>query len=95
MLTRVCPVLYLSSQILTTLSTLHECNIHILVKLSQPQWLRSDARWWKGAAFTEKMNAGFDDDELEFTAVDVEPISRAMIHTRVHSYQAERVQELS
>ena len=25
------------------------------------------------SVFTEKMNAGFDDDELEFTAVDVEP----------------------
>ena len=31
----------------------------------------SVARLWKGAAFTEKMNAAFDDDE--FTAVDAEP----------------------
>ena len=31
---RVCPVLYLPSPILTTLSTLHKCNIHILLKLS-------------------------------------------------------------
>ena len=35
---RVCPDLYLSSPILTTLSTLHKCNIHILVKLSLSQW---------------------------------------------------------
>ena len=27
----------------------------------------------KGAAFTEEMDAGFDDDELEFTAVNAEP----------------------
>ena len=35
---RVCPVLYLSSPILTTLSTLHKCNTHILVKLSRSHW---------------------------------------------------------
>ena len=27
----------------------------------------------QGAAFTEKMKAGFEDEELEFTAVEVEP----------------------
>ena len=54
----------------TTLSMLHWRCIHILVKLFRSQWWRSFARWRKGAAFTAKMNAGFDDDE--FTAVDVE-----------------------
>ena len=44
-----------------------------LIRLSQSQWWRSVARWWKGAAFTEKMDAGFDDDELDFTAVTAEP----------------------
>ena len=34
---RVCPVLHLPSPIQTTLSTLHECNIHILVRLSRSQ----------------------------------------------------------
>ena len=54
----------------STLSTLHWHSIHILVKLFRSQWQRSIARWRKGAAFTAKMNAGFDDDE--FTVVDVE-----------------------
>ena len=51
-----------------TLSTLHECNIYILVKLFRSQWYRNDARWRKGAAFTEKMNVEFEDEE--FTAAD-------------------------
>ena len=35
--------------------------------------IKSDARWWMVAAFSEKMNARFEDEELELTAVDVEP----------------------
>ena len=38
-----------------TLSTLHKCNIHTLVRPSQSQSLRGDARWWKSAAVTEEM----------------------------------------
>ena len=72
------------------------CNIHIPVELTLSQWWRNDARWWKGAAFTEKMSAGFDDDELEFTAVDAEPNKQSNDPpSRVHWYQVERVQELS
>ena len=52
-----------------TLSTLHKCNLHILVGLLRSQWWRSVARW-KGAAFNKKMNVELEDEE--FAAVDVE-----------------------
>ena len=55
---------------LHTHPSLASCIDHHLVKLSQSQWWRSVARWWKGAAFTEKMNVELEDEE--FAAVDVE-----------------------
>ena len=67
---RVCPVLYLSSPIQTTLSTLHVCNIITWRDIHDHSGSGASP---VGAAFTEKMNAGIEDDELEFTAVDVEP----------------------
>ena len=37
---------------------------HQLVGHSRSQWKRSIARWWKGTAFTEKMNAEHEDEEF-------------------------------
>ena len=47
---------------------------HQLVRHSRSQWWRSVARWWKGAAFTEKVNVEHEDEE--FADVD----SRASEH---------------
>ena len=41
---------------------------HQLVRHSRSQWQRSVARWWKGAAFTEKMNVKHENEKF----VDVE-----------------------
>ena len=37
---------------------------HQLVGYSRSQWQRSVARWWKGTAFAEKMNAEHEDEEF-------------------------------
>ena len=54
-----------------TMSTICKCNIQILVRPFRSQWWRSVARWWKGAAFTEKMTVEFRSEE--FTARNGEP----------------------
>ena len=66
----VCPVLRFFEPESNKLSTLHKCNHHILVGLLRSQWRRSVARWWKGAAFTEKKNVELEDEE--FALIDVE-----------------------
>ena len=48
----------------TVLYTRATCSSSQLVGHSRSQWQRSVARWWKGAAFTEKMNGEHEDEEF-------------------------------